>query len=59
MQTRTRTLVFESPDSVHGYDVVIVLSHPSEDYSTVYERPRSPKLVMVEWKRVVMDEVQI
>jgi E3 ubiquitin-protein ligase SHPRH len=24
----------------------------------VYERPRSP-LVMVEWKRVVMDEVQM
>ena len=60
------------PDFVHGYDVVITtyqtlrsdlyVAHPGPERprrtTVVYERPRSP-LVMVEWKRVVMDEVQM
>ena len=64
--------VIEWPDFVHGYDVVITtyqtlrsdlyVAHPSPERprrtKVVYERPRSP-LVMVEWKRVVMDEVQM
>lgn len=64
--------VIEWPDFVHGYDVVITtyqtlrsdlnVAHPGPQRSrrieVVYERPRSP-LVMVEWKRVVMDEVQM
>ena len=64
--------VIEWPDFVHGYDVVITtyqtlrsdlyVAHPSPKRprrtTVVYERPRSP-LVMVEWKRVVMDEVQM
>ena len=62
----------EWPNFVHGYDVVITtyqtlrsdlyVAHPSPERprrtTVVYERPRSP-LVMVEWKRVVMDEVQM
>lgn len=64
--------VVEWPDFVHGYDVVITtyqtlrsdlyVAHPDPKRprrtAVVYERPRSP-LVMVEWKRVVMDEVQM
>ena len=64
--------VTEWPNFVHGYDVVITtyqtlrsdlyVAHavPKRPRRTkvVYERPRSP-LVMVEWKRVVMDEVQM
>lgn len=64
--------VIEWPDFVHGYDVVITtyqtlrsdlyVAHPGPTRprrtTVVYERPRSP-LVMVEWKRVVMDEVQM
>ena len=64
--------VIEWPDFVHGYDVVITtyqtlrsdlyVAHPGPKRprrsAVVYERPRSP-LVMVEWKRVVMDEVQM
>ena len=64
--------VIEWPDFVHGYDVVITtyqtlrsdlyVAHPDSERprrtTVVYERPRSP-LVMVEWKRVVMDEVQM
>ena len=64
--------VIEWPDFVHGYDVVITtyptlrsdlyVAHPDPKRprrtKVVYERPRSP-LVMVEWKRVVMDEVQM
>ena len=62
----------EWPYFVHEYDVVITtyqtlrsdlyVAHPGPDRprrtTVVYERPRSP-LVMVEWKRVVMDEVQM
>jgi E3 ubiquitin-protein ligase SHPRH len=62
----------EWPNFVHGYDVVITtyqtlrsdlyVAHPGPNRprrtTVVYERPRSP-LVMVEWKRVVMDEVQM
>ena len=62
----------EWPNFVHGYDVVITtypilrsdlyVAHPGPKRprrtKVVYERPRSP-LVMVEWKRVVMDEVQM
>ena len=64
--------VVEWPEFVHGYDVVITtyqalrsdlyVAHPDPKRprrtAVVYERPRSP-LVMVEWKRVVMDEVQM
>ena len=64
--------VIEWPNFVHGYDVVITtyqtlrsdlyVAHPGPKRprrtTVVYERPRSP-LVMVEWKRVVMDEVQM
>ena len=64
--------VIEWPNFVHGYDVVITtyqtlrsdlyVAHPvpkrPRRTAVVYERPRSP-LVMVEWKRVVMDEVQM
>ena len=64
--------VIEWPDFVHGYDVVITtyqtlrsdlyVAHPGPERprrtTVVYDRPRSP-LVMVEWKRVVMDEVQM
>lgn len=64
--------VVEWSDFVHGYDVVITtyqtlrsdlyVAHPDPKRprrtAVVYERPRSP-LVMVEWKRVVMDEVQM
>lgn len=64
--------VTEWPDFVHGYDVVITtyqtlrsdlyVAHTDPERprrtKVVYERPRSP-LVMVEWKRVVMDEVQM
>ena len=64
--------VMEWPDFVHGYDVVITtyptlrsdlyVAHPDPKRprrtAVVYERPRSP-LVKVEWKRVVMDEVQM
>jgi E3 ubiquitin-protein ligase SHPRH len=62
----------EWPEFVHGYDVVITtyqtlrsdlsVAYPDPKRprrtAVVYERPRSP-LVMVEWKRVVMDEVQM
>ena len=64
--------VMEWPEFVHGYDVVITtyqtlrsdlyVAHPDPDRprrtAVVYDRPRSP-LVMVEWKRVIMDEVQM
>ena len=64
--------VTEWPEFVHEYDVVITtyqtlrfdlcVAHPNSKRprrtTVVYERPRSP-LVMVEWKRVVMDEVQM
>ena len=64
--------VIEWPNFVHQYDVVITtyptlrsdlyVAHPGPERprrtTVVYERPRSP-LVMVEWKRVVMDEVQM
>jgi E3 ubiquitin-protein ligase SHPRH len=64
--------VVEWPDFVHGYDVVITtyqtlrsdlyVARPDPERprrtTVVCERPRSP-LVMVEWKRVVMDEVQM
>ena len=64
--------IVEWPDFVHGYDVVITtyqtlrsdfyVAHPDPKRPrrtpVVYERPRSP-LVTVEWKRVVMDEVQM
>jgi E3 ubiquitin-protein ligase SHPRH len=64
--------VIEWPNFVHGYDVVITtyqtlrsdlyVAHPGPERprrtAAVYERPRSP-LIMVEWKRVVMDEVQM
>ena len=62
----------EWPNFVHEYDVVITtyqtlrsdlyVAHPAPNRprrtTVVYERPRSP-LVMVEWKRVIMDEVQM
>ena len=64
--------VIEWPELVHGYDVVITtyqtlrydlyVAHPDPKRprrnTVVYDRPRSP-LVMVEWRRVVMDEVQM
>ena len=57
---------------MHEYDVVITtyqtlcsdlyVAHPGPNRprrtTVVYERPRSP-LVMVEWKPVVIDEVQM